>query len=288
MVTQPDPDSQDAESLPDPVGAVQWARLYLASARTARTSPSLPDLERFCFFTGYARSGHSLVGSLLNAHPEMVISHERDALQIIQKHFRRAQLYALILERDAAFEAMGRKWTGYDYTVPGGSQGRWTTLKVIGDKRGRRTALELAKRPELLDRTRRTVGVPIRVIHITRNPFDNIATEAGRRNLPLAKATQWYEKSCRANADITPRLDPSELIELPYESFSADPRGVLTRLCEFIGVEPYPDYLDACTAVVWPSTKRRRDQMEWSAEDIARVDDVIARYDFLKQYSFET
>jgi Sulfotransferase family len=280
-------DAQEYDQLPDPVGRVQWLRLYLSSAWRAWRTPGLPDVERFCFFIGYARSGHSLIGSLLNAHPEMVISHERDAIQIVQKHFGRSQLYSLILERDEAFGAMGRVWTGYDYTVPHGHQGRWDRLKVIGDKRGRRTALELAQRPEVLDRLRRTVGVPIRVIHITRNPFDNIVTEASRRELSLETATRWYEKSCRSIAAVRPRLESSELIELPHESFAADPQGVLAELCAFLGVEADPAYLESCAAVVWPSTKRRRDTMEWSKEDIERVEELIARYEFLGHYTFD-
>jgi phage terminase large subunit-like protein len=39
------------------------------------------DVGVFCIFIGYPRSGHSLVGSLLNAHPEVIISHELDVLR---------------------------------------------------------------------------------------------------------------------------------------------------------------------------------------------------------------
>ena len=33
-------------------------------------------LETIILFIGYSRSGHSLVGSLLDAHPEILVSHE--------------------------------------------------------------------------------------------------------------------------------------------------------------------------------------------------------------------
>ncbi len=38
------------------------------------------DLERFWSFIGYPRSGHSLIGSLINAHPDVVVCHELDTL----------------------------------------------------------------------------------------------------------------------------------------------------------------------------------------------------------------
>jgi hypothetical protein len=160
-------------------------------------------------------------------------------------------------------------------------------LKVIGDKKGGRSALELSRRPELLDRLRRTVRVPIRVIHVTRNPFDNIATLAARRHGSLAGATKRYEQSCRAVATVRPLLAPDELFELSHESFTADPKTELANLCVFLGVEPEESYLRGCAAVVWPSAKRRRDTVEWSSEDRRVVEELIDRYSFLKPYSFD-
>ena len=34
------------------------------------------ELRAFCLFMGYTRSGHSLVGACLDAHPEAAIAHE--------------------------------------------------------------------------------------------------------------------------------------------------------------------------------------------------------------------
>ena len=218
----------------------------------------------------------------------MIISHELDCIRYVRMGFGRSQIYWLILERDKAFESIGRNWTGYNYSVPGGHQGDHGEAKVIGDKRGRKSALELNQRPELLDRLRNRVGVPIRVIHVTRNPFDNIVSEAHRFNLTLEAATRWYEKSCVAVAATRPRLSPEELLDIPYESFDADPRSVLTQLCSFIGVEALPDYLEACASVVRPSAKRRRDSVEWTTTDVEAVEALINRYDFLRQYSFDS
>ena len=38
------------------------------------------DVETVLMFIGYARSGHTLIGSLLDAHPNMVISNEYNIL----------------------------------------------------------------------------------------------------------------------------------------------------------------------------------------------------------------
>ena len=51
-------------------------------------------------------------------------------------------------------------------------------LKVIGNKQGGNTALTLAKLGNLnvLEEIHEVVQVPMKFIHVHRNPFDNIAT----------------------------------------------------------------------------------------------------------------
>ena len=37
-------------------------------------------VQTFVLFIGHARSGHSLIGAILDAHPEIIISHEYNAI----------------------------------------------------------------------------------------------------------------------------------------------------------------------------------------------------------------
>lgn len=297
----PGPSGEGAGSLPNPSSKWAWMSQFgRAAVLGRRHRHQFDDVERFCFFIGYPRSGHSLVGSLLNAHPEIVISHELDAVGHARHHFSRSQIYALILERDEYFASMGRKWMGYEYVVPNQFQGRSTRLRVIGDKRARTSTYWLGQDPHLLDRMRRVMGVPIRVIHITRNPYDNIATMARRTSAarrqgapkdapttPLASLSETidrYEQLCQWVGAVRPRLAPDELYELEYEEFVSDPRGSLEALCRFLDVETQGSYLDDCAGIVWPSTRRTRDKMTWSDEERARVDALIGRYPPLAGY----
>jgi Sulfotransferase family len=275
------------DRLPDPRNKRQWASLYLSSLLAARANPDFSELEHFCFFIGYARSGHTLVATLLNAHPEVVIAHELDAARFVRHGFGRRQLFSLLLERDRQFGDIGRTWSGYRYEVPDQFQGRYERLRVIGDKRARASVLQIAARPQLLDRLRRVVEVPIRVVHVTRNPFDNIATESRRHNMSLSQATAWYEQICRAVRTARPLLDPSELVDLRYEDFAGDTPSALADLCQFVGVEAGTAYLEACASIVWPSTNRSRDSVEWSAADRRGVERLIETYDVLQSYAFD-
>jgi hypothetical protein len=275
--------------IPDPHGKRQWAKLYASSglyALDVRNRSTFRDLEHFCFFIGYSRSGHTLIGATLNAHPEMVIAHERDAVSFVTHGFRRSQLFPLLIQRDRQFGSMGRSWSDYQYEIPDQYQGRFERLRVIGDKRARSSVLQIARDPKLLDRLRMVVGVPIRVIHVTRNPFDNIATEARRHKMTLSAATEWYEEICRAVDRVRPLLDSTELIDLQYETFATYPRHTLSGLCASMGVESEPSYLDACAGIVWPSTNRSRDSVDWTDEELRAVEQLIERYEVLQSYTF--
>jgi len=111
---------------------------------------------------------------MLDAHRHAVISHELDAPRLILAGCDRDELYSRILARAAWFNLRGNR-TAYRYQIPNRWQGRFETLRVIGDKGGGWAAQWLGKHPDLLQRIRDTVGVPLRLIHVVRNPFDNVA-----------------------------------------------------------------------------------------------------------------
>ena len=262
-----------------------WA--WLSSAATARADRAhFGDVDRFCLFVGYPRSGHSLVGSLLDAHPDAVIAHELDALRLVQVGFGRDQLFSSILRNSRAY-GDHRKHV-YDYTVPNQWQGRFRRIQVIGDKKGGRSTRRLADVPSLLNRLQGTVGVPVRFIHVTRNPFDNIATML-RRAAPgtaLADVVQSYLALCATIATVKERAPAGSLLDIAHETLLAEPPAVMERLCRFLDLDPEPGYVKDCASILYSSPNRTREAVEWPREDRARVEEAIGRFEFLGHYSF--
>jgi hypothetical protein len=266
-----------------------WGSIFLRSAASAILNRrDFADVERYCFFVGYARSGHSVVATLLNAHPEMVISNELHALRFVQHGFRRNQVFALIVARDHAFEASGRQWTGYDYSVPNQSQGMFTQLRVIGDKKGGASTRYMAEHPGLLDRLRRVMGVPIRVIHVTRNPFDNIARMTMNSRFDLRNTIARYGRLCDSVSTIRRQLAGDELLDMRHEEFFSSPSDTLASMCKFLGLDADPEYLAACSSIVQPPSRRARDGLDWTNDDIDLINRIIASHPVLEGYSFES
>lgn len=262
---------------------------WIHSRRIARHERGrFGEIERFALFVGYPRSGHSLVGSLLDAHPDVAIAHELHVLRYVKYGFSREQIFAMLLENSRSLAARGRKATGYSYEVPGQWQGRTRRLVVIGDKRGGTTIRKLRSRPWLLPRLERRIGLPLRFVHVLRNPFDNVATlfrRGGSRTLDGSIA--HYFGMVEGLASLRARVRAGAVLDLRHEDLVADPVAALGRLARFLEVTPEPDWIRACATAVWPETHRSRHEIDWSPEQQARMEAGIARHAFLSGYAFD-
>ena len=75
--------------------------------------------EVFVLFFGYARSGHSMVGSLLDAHPNAAVANEFDAIGAYQNGDSRDLLFRNLVAVSTAYKLVGRCQAGYHFDVPG-------------------------------------------------------------------------------------------------------------------------------------------------------------------------
>lgn len=262
-----------------------WIRSYFGGLKVRH---HFHDVQAFCLFIGNARSGHSVIGSLISAHPEVVISHEIDILRYVRYNFSREQIFHLILQGDRDFTGTGRQVrTGFEYAVPEEWQGRFQRLRVIGDKRGGATTNTLDFHPEILDDLRNKVRTPLRLIHVVRNPFDNITTIAERSEISLDESIARYFRRTEAVGRIKIRA-AGEVIDVMQEEFIADPRKVLNEILAFLGIDATKEYLDHCADVVYSAPNQSRHRGDWTKERIERVSKQLPRFDFLEGYSYSS
>ncbi|UCG25669.1 MAG: sulfotransferase [Chloroflexota bacterium] len=269
------------------------AKRYATSYYQARTNSAIfADVTSFCFFIGHTKSGGTMIGALLDAHPNVILADEIDTLDLVNSGYRREQIFHILL-KGSRREAMkgrvtARRLKAYSFEVHGQSQGRYDQLQVIGASKAGPTTRRLGADPALLGRTDRVmVGLNLKVIQVIRNPFDPMSAMRVRGKRTIDNAVDHYFDYCATLADLRQRLGDEQLLPVRYESFVAEPRRELAGICRFLGVEPGDDYLDACAAVIWPEPERSRDVVEWPAEWIDRVEEQIAQYDFLRGYRFD-
>ncbi len=247
------------------------------------------EVNTFVGFVGYDRSGHSIIGALLDAHPNIIIAHELDALKYVLAGFNRDQIYWLLLENSRVAALGGRVSGGYSYFVPGQWQGKFEKIKVIGDKRGSDAAYWLTRAPWLLKRLRSIIRVRVKFIHVVRNPYDNITTIhlKSPQKWPLGEAIDYYFWLFKAIQNFKKRMAPADFYEVQHEWFVAHPRDVLKEICLFLGVEAPEDYLNACAAIVSDAPHKSRLDMTWPPELIEKVTNKIKESSFLHGYTYE-
>ncbi len=256
-----------------------WAR--------RRYREELAAVERFLLFVGYPRSGHSIVGALLNAHRDAVVAHELDAPPLIVGGCSKAELFSRILARAYWFNMRGNR-ANYPYAVPGQWQGRFETLRVIGDKRGGSVTKTLAAHPDFFERVRSLVAIPLRLVHVVRNPYDNISAISIWHDLSLEESVDFYFSHWETTARLDELCAPEELMVLRHEELIRDPKGVLSRLLGFLELSAYPGYLEDCSRVLFDKPTQTRRRLPWTPQLVNDVERRVRPYPLLEGYSFES
>lgn len=264
---------------------------YLASlVGGARAQRRFDEVKTYCMFVGYGRSGHSLVGALLDAHPDVALAHELDAARFFRVGFNRNQVYWLILRNERAFTRRGATaLVDYKYAVPDQWQGRQRSLRVIGDKKGGRSSRDLRLHPELVDRVRRAVGVPLRVVHVVRNPYDTIATMWRRKGAgaDLGERVDHYFALVQTVTDLKRRLQPGEMLDVRHEDLINDPGPTLRSIGRFLDIEMTDDYVVDCASIIFQAPHRSRHDAPWTDDVVARAKAQMERFELLSGYAFD-
>lgn len=253
----------------------------------------LDHVSTFCCFVGHGRSGGSLVGALLNAHPSVVMSNELDALRRIRLGMPAARLFRLIYLVSRRQVLRGsRGGGGYTYAVPGQWQGRYRQLKVIGDRKAGATAYEIMQHPESLGILEQNVSLTKKFIHVVRNPFDTITTTFRKTSAAAGQSAEAhldreirnYYARCRAVRSIEEQFGAESVHFLRHESLVAEPHEQLRRLCEFLRIEPDPRYLDDCASIIRASPHESRRSLSWPEQQADEVRKQNKAFHWLADY----
>ena len=252
--------------------------------------------KTFCLFIGYPRSGHTLIASLLNAHPNIVIGIELNVIVYSNLGFNRNQIiYSLIENSKYYSKKLGNVWTDYNYKVENSFQGTFKHLRIIGDKFASGTTKILRENKDALTQLDQKMDIPLKLIHIIRNPFDVISTMMQKELMKLNMENPSnldllaFIKSFFEDAEVIDNLKSDghyDIKDIYYEDFLLNPENILEGLVNFLGETCTYEYLNNCSKIIYKTPHKSRFEFNWSHDLINFVQKEISRYEFFKGYSY--
>ena len=287
------------------------------------THSDIMGLSTFVLFLGFGRTGHSIVGSLLDAHPDIIISHEYNVLKVVTPSLTKKEDWLLILfnklyksSHNSVVKGLRNEVKdskGYTLGVKNSRswQGQLRQLRAIGDKSGHMTVTSyLANKSQylyLVHELNRVLGASVKVIRVIRNPYDIIATtfligKTGKSGLKNAKnstqlnhtfspeAIQKYIKRFSEDVDKTHQVVvdiPTPVHAIHLVDLIRQPHSIMREVCELIQVECSLDYLNLCRDKLYKDISKTRYLLQWSPQDIEAVANIMKHYPEYSRYSFD-
>lgn len=278
----------------------------------------IDGVEKFLFFIGWPRSGHSIVAALTDAHPNLLIANAFSAHETIMKNsgerFTKAKLFNSLHDKSVFVATVGglNDKKGYTLHMDRSCQGSFTELKVIGEKYGGKDAVMYGNSPlrfrkahkELLE----MLQMPVKVIQVVRNPYDMVSTHVLYSNFRFEwkdnsslfsevnkfrdlKALQngiEYVFGIARNIQKMRKALHLTVLEVHNTDLIHHTRETLGRICQFLNV-PCPEwYLDACDEKVYKKVSRSRVLVEWNPRMRVKVKVLMKRYSFFQRYTFDS
>jgi hypothetical protein len=226
------------------------------------------QLRRLVIFVGNARSGTTLVRTLLDLHPQVVMANEVNLLRRLSEHEDWHSVLGRISRSAEAFRRKPR-WEGYDYrTVAAPSVSGGLPITVIGDKKAGATTRLLMEDILLLERLIVWSPVQVNFIHCVRNPLDVITTKALRNGQSLSWNIERYFEIEQTAAYLREHLGPSRVQSVYHEELIDTPRRTLTKLLQSLSLPTLEEHLSSCESLMSPRPRRTRQLLSWSAAEL--------------------
>ncbi len=285
------------------------------------------DVHTFVSTIGFHRSGSSLVGYLLTAHRNMIIAHElhdkyKNLYEVDPKElfnyiflrdrnkFRIAKEFIENTEKSSSLnksESKSRYGAGNKYViVPNQWQARCESLQVIGVKCSSYSTNHLSK-INILKTFRENLKKKsinrLKFIFTVRNPYDMITTNVAywANNKRIRTVTQndvnmvldynvkvRLPEICKGAESLFTVIKTEDIFINRHEDMVASPVGQLSKLCDFLKVPAFPDYLNDCASVVDKKANKSRYEVDWSEQQKEEVAELIDKYHFLSGYSWDS
>lgn len=287
--------------------------------RRMKWSSTYDGVKNFVVFVGYSRSGSTIVASMLDAHPNIIVSNENNfMMKWWEGNFdklNRYTLYSLLCQDSRISSTNGTRSQnrtlrkGYSIGIESLWQGRYANLTIIGNKRAEKLTKLFIENPfkmkEKYKHLQASLKVPIIAIHVIRNPFDMVATRMFyahgsayphkllNQNVTKLSNDTLMKKEMSNLFDLAEMIMQMEqsfkfnILHIHIEDFVKDANTIIKEMCEYLHVPCADWYVHACAKAVFPKISRTRDLVEWKPDAIHTMKEKIRQFPFFDGYTYK-
>lgn len=244
-------------------------------------------MKYFLMFCAPPRSGHTLVASIINAHPNCIISNQMFILNEAMNKTTFDKIKTMIKN--------GSRLYGDTRSVTPVPK---EEIKVIGDKTGHRTVQYIIDNGyEGLQKLKDIVNMEMKWINVVRNPFDVITTWTLKNRDHLKRKNKQFDineiykdvfiKYRNLNKKIAELHKTENILTINHEYVIRRTDRTLKEISKFLDLGQVPNnWKLRVKEVVWPSPNITRTKMKWTPKMKKNVNEIIKKYDWLHGYSY--
>jgi len=248
------------------------------------------SVNTLCLFVGYPHSGSTFTCYMLNAHPNAAISDEVNIVPVITrtrgfpyiKNTILSYIFHHVLTQRPEISHPSRTFEQYD--IKTGYRRSFTKLKVIGDKHPPETIKCFIKNENIFKEIKEQMKLKLKIIHMIRNPTDNIASWVGDGSVKIA--LDRYLKYVKAVNHLQKIIPESELINIYLESLIEEPEMNIIKLFDFIGLPIDNSFISAIKQTLMKKPSRPGLKKNWPPGSKEKINEFIYKENilFLKKY----
>lgn len=102
----------------------------------------------------------------------------------------------------------------------------------------------------------------------------------------LDNAINSYFKLAAANQRVR-EIYGDAVIDIPGHETVLKPKETIQKLCDHLGVLCSDEYIEKCRKILYRTPSVTRNTVVWTEEQKQRVTQMIKKYPFLKEFSFD-
>lgn len=207
----------------------------------------LKDIKTLVLFVGHAHSGHSIIGSILDAHSQVSLANEVNIVNLIKEHkLSKSEIESILLHYSLNNNKKSA-WQNSEYIHRLGNslQGKTRNPVIIGDKKAGGTTRIIYNNPWVIDYLLNIYNDNIRFVFVKRNPVDIVAAYSYyMQQEPSQFHIDRYLENYQTALTVKKRVEKSQFITINQEEFILRPKFYIQKLFLFLGISADIDLIE--------------------------------------------